>query len=1183
MSKKIPNNMGESKSTKAAKPIKSVKKKLDKKSLIKKNLAKKYQKKTDIEHILDAPDTYIGSVEPDLEHNWLLNDKNKMEWREYTWTAGFYKCFDEGIVNCRDHKIRLDEKIKNGDKNIIPVKNIEITVNKDTGVITMYNDGNGIDIAKHPEYLIWIPEMIFGHLRTGSNYDKSEKKIVGGKNGFGFKLVLIYALWGEIETVDHIRKLKYVQRFENNLSKICKPKVTKTTVKPYTKVSWLPDYKRFGMEGLTDDLFNLLKKRTLDISAVTDKTVRVKFNDEYFPIKSFEQYVDLYIGAKSETKRIYEKPHNRWEIIVCLSPLDEFTQVSFVNGIHTKKGGKHIEYIINQIVKKMVAYIEKKKKIKVKPITIKEQLMLFLNCVIENPAFDSQTKETLNTPLSKFGSKCEISDKFIDKLAKMGVMDAAICLNEVKANKAARKCDGRKTNNIRGIPKLMDANKAGGSQSHLCTLILSEGDSAKAGIVSGLSKDDRNFYGVFPLKGKLLNTRDISQTRVNNNAEITNIKKILGLETGKKYDTNEKIKKHLRYGKVLFMTDQDLDGAHIKGLCINMFQSQWPELIKLDGFMGFMNTPILKAKKGTRELSFYTENKYHKWKDKNNGGKGWKIKYFKGLGTSSAKEFKEYFKKKKMVTFEYESDVTCGDSIAKVFDKTRADDRKVWLGNYNRDDVLDVDKDKISYTDFVDKEMKHFSKYDCDRSIPNMVDGWKISTRKILFSCFKRNLVNEIKVAQLSGYISEHSGYHHGEMSLIKGIIGMAQEYVGSNNVNVLMPNGQFGSRLMGGKDHASERYIFTALNPMTKFIFREEDKAILNYQNDDGLMVEPDYYVPIIPYVLVNGGKGIGTGFSYEGLSYNVSEIITYLRNKINNIGTNIELHPYYEGFNGTVIKNYEHSKKYLIKGKYEIVNSDTIKITELPIGSWTTDYNEFLEYLMSDKSKNGKKKIPIIKKKTDLCTDVLIEFTVKFYPGILPGLISTKYNEHINMLEKTMNLTTTKSLTNMNLFTETHCLKKYDNVYDIFDDYYIIRKAAYNKRKEYIINNMQYIVKKITNKAKFILEQCEDVIDLRKKKKEEVIEILKSRGYDVLDGDEEFKYLRTMRIEQVEEENMNKLLKEKAEKIQELNILKNTTIENMWLTELKELETTFKKYKTQRRARQFGIKTKKVKKVEK
>ena len=1034
----------------------------------------------------------------------------------------------------------------------------------------MLNDGNGIDVEKHPEHNLWIPEMIFGHLRTGTNYDKSAKKIVGGKNGFGFKLVLIYSLWGEIETVDHIRKKKYTQRFENNLDKICKPKVSSCKGKPYTKVSWLPDYKRFGLENLTDDMFQMFKKRTWDIAAVTDKSVRVTFNKEVIPVKTFESFIDLYIGSKSETKRLYEAPNKRWEYAVCLSPLDEYTQVSYVNGIHTKKGGKHVDYIMNQIVKKLSLYIEKKKKIKVKPITIKEQLMIFLNCIIENPAFDSQTKECMNTPVSKFGSRCEVSDKFIDKLAKMGVMDSALLLNEVKANKAAKKNDGKKTTNIRGIPKLMDANKAGTIESNKCTLILCEGDSAKAGIVSGLSKEDRNYFGVFPLKGKLLNTKDISQLKINSNAEITSIKKIIGLVTGKKYD-KDLVSKHLRYGKIMFMTDQDLDGSHIKGLCINMFHSQWEELVKLDKFLGFMNTPILKAKKGKKEISFYNESKYMKWKEDNNDGKGWKIKYFKGLGTSSAKEFKEYFKKKKMVTFKYKDD-DCGDSIDKVFNKHRADDRKKWLETYNKDDVLNTEQKQITYTEFVNKEMKHFSKYDCDRSIPNVIDGWKISTRKILYSCFKRNLVSEIKVAQLAGYVSEHSGYHHGEMSLIKGIIGMAQEYVGSNNVNVLMPNGQFGTRLMGGKDHASERYIFTALNPITKYIFRDEDKEILNYNDDDGDIVEPQYYLPIIPYVLINGGKGIGTGFSYEGMSYNLKEVVMYIVNKINGKPKekNLELHPYYEGFKGTIVKNYEKTGKYLIKGKYQIISSDTIKVTELPIGTWTTDYNEFLEYLMSDKTKSGKKKTPIIKKKTDMSTDVVIDFTLKFYPGVLPNLISKHHNEHINMLEKTLNLTTTKSLSNMNLFTSNHRLKKYPDVYSIVDDYYKTRLLGYHSRKEHLIEKMEKELCLLTNRARFILEQCEDIIDLRKKKKQEVIALLKERNYDTIDDDEEYKYLRTMRIEQVEEENVEKLVKEKGNKLKALEILKKTSVKKMWKQELKELLDEFVKYQKARGIRQ-------------
>ena len=403
------------------------------------NLAQKYQKKTDRQHILDTPDTYIGSIEEDEIWDWVLNENGRMGWGKIKTVPGLYKCFDEGVVNARDHRVRLQEKIKKGDKSVKPVTTIDISVDQETGIISIMNDGDGIDVAKHPEHKIWVPEMIFGHLRTSTNYNKEEDKIVGGKNGFGFKLVLIYSLWGKIETVDANRGLKYSQEFKDNLSVIGKPSVRKSKRSPYTKVSFLLDYKRFGLEKLTSDMFNIIKKRTLDIAAVTDKTVRVRWNGKVLPVRSFENYIDCYIGKKSETPRIYEKGGDRWEYAVCLSPLDEFTQVSFVNGIHTKKGGKHVDYILNQIVKKLIAYIVKKKKVKVKPATIKEQLMLFVNSVIVNPTFDSQTKEFMNLPVRKFGSSCVVSDKFIDKIAKLGVMETALLTNTIKEKNAGKK------------------------------------------------------------------------------------------------------------------------------------------------------------------------------------------------------------------------------------------------------------------------------------------------------------------------------------------------------------------------------------------------------------------------------------------------------------------------------------------------------------------------------------------------------------------------------------------------------------------------------------------------------------------------------------------------------------------------------------------------------------------------
>jgi len=1123
------------------------------------NLANKYQKKTDIEHILSNPDTYIGSVEEVDTDLWILDKTlNKIIEKNIKYIPGLFKLFDEGIVNCRDHVIRMQQAISNGQQNCIPVSNIEITIDDD-GTITMLNDGNGIDVAEHPEHKMWIPEMIFGHLRTSTNYDKTEKKIVGGKNGFGFKLVLIWSTYGSVETVDHIRGLKYKQEFKNNLDEICKPSITKCKNKPYTKITFKPDYKRLGIHGLTPDIIALLKKRTYDIAAVTDKTIKVKYNGELVPVKNFEQYMNMYIGDKSETPRVYEENGQRWEYGVALTPTNEFAQVSFVNGIHTAKGGKHVEYILNQITRKLGEFIEKKKKVKVNPNTIKEQLILFLRCDIENPAFDSQTKDYMNTPSSKFGSKCDISDKFIEKIAKMGVMDAALQLTEVKENKAAKKTDGVKSKTVRGIPKLTDANWAGTEKSKDCIIIFCEGDSAKAGIISGLSSEDRNIIGVYPMKGKILNVRGEPVKKISENKEIAEIKKILGLETGKKYNTIEDVYKNLRYGKVLFMTDQDLDGSHIKGLGINLFQSEWPTLANIPGFIGFMNTPILKAKKGDVELNFYNDGEYNEWKAENDS-KGWKIKYYKGLGTSTGKEFREYFEKKKMVGFQHSE--KSDDAIDMVFNKKRADDRKDWLKFYDRDAYLDTAKSNVTYEEFIDRELIHFSKYDCDRSIPNLMDGLKISLRKILFSAFKKNLTSEIKVAQFSGYVSEHSGYHHGEASLNAAIVGMAQNFVGSNNINLFMPNGQFGTRLQGGKDSASERYIFTQLNKITRSIFPAADDNVLEYLNDDGLSVEPIYYAPIIPMVLVNGSKGIGTGFSTDIMCYNPLQIIEYLQNKLLFIEDDIEFIPYYEGFKGHISKISD--EKFLIKGVYETVGVDKIKVTELPVGYWTEDFKELLESLIDPGlDKEGKKIAAIIKDYDDMSKDTNVDFTITFMKGKLEELEASKSADYgCNGVEKLLKLYTTNTTTNMHLFDASDTLHKYEKVSEIIDAYYEVRLKLYETRKAYLIDALEKELVLLSNKAKYIQENLDGTIDLRKKKKEQVVIMLAEKGYAKID-DDEYKYLIKMPMDSVTEENVDKLLKDKSTKETELNIIKNTTVHKMWKSELDVLKEQYVEYK--------------------
>ena len=1129
------------------------------------DISKKYQKKTDREHVLDNPDTYIGSIENTNNSVYVFDETNKkIQEKNINYISGLYKLFDEGIVNCRDHVIRMNQLIQskssNEDSKDYPVTNINISID-DEGIITLYNDGNGIDVSIHPEYNIWIPELIFGHLRTSTNYDKNEKKIVGGKNGFGFKLVLIWSTWGKVETVDHKTGQKYVQEFKNNLTEICKPKITKCKGKPYTSVSFKPDYERLKLSGLTDDLKSLMIRRIYDIAAITDKSIKVKYNSQLLDVKSFINYVDLYIGSKTETPRLYESSNERWEYIVCLS--DEFKQISFVNGINTSKGGKHIDYLMNQIIKKLTAYIKTKKHIDVKPSVIKEQLTIFVNCTIENPSFDSQTKDYLNTAVSNFGSYCEISDSFIEKLAKMGVMTTACSLTEIKDTKLAKKNDGNKCKTIRNIPKLTDANFAGTAKSNECIIILCEGDSAKSGIISGLSRDDRNYIGVYPMKGKMLNVRGETVTKLNDNKEITEIKQIIGLEHGKKYSEYD-IKSKLRYGKIIFMTDQDLDGSHIKGLGINVIDSEWKSLINIPKFIGYMNTPILKATKGKEIMQFYNNGEFELWKQTIDISK-YHIKYYKGLGTSTSKEFKEYFENKKIVNFTMGEN--CDDAIDMVFNKKRANDRKSWLSNYDRNAYLNTSKSDVTYEEFINNDFIHFSKYDNDRSIPNLCDGLKISLRKILFSAFKKNLNNEIKVAQFSGYVSEHSGYHHGEASLNAAIIGLSQNFVGSNNINLFNPKGQFGTRLLGGKDAASERYIFTELNKITRKIFPHIDDQILNYLDDDGDSIEPMFYMPIVPMILVNGTKGIGTGFSTDIMSHNIEQIIAYLEGLLNKYPSEkqnlLKIEPYYKNFKGKIYPCDETNKKYIIKGCYTINSPDKITITELPIGTWTEDYKAFLETLLDNKSsKSGKDKGNYIKDFVDMSTEKNVEFNITFNSGCLNELLNESYENNIEGVEKYLKLYTSQSTTNMHLFNDKEQLRKYDTIYEIVKDYFDVRYEHYKIRKAYLIDKLTKELLILSNKARFIKDNLDDKIDLRKKSKDVIDAMLVKMKFDKHVEENNFNYLIKMPMDSVSQENVDKLLKDHENKQCELDKIQKQTIENMWLSDLNELKKQYKEF---------------------
>jgi len=1066
-----------------------------------------YQRKTHREHILDLPDTYVGSIVTGPEEV-FVRDGDNFKFATIAFNPGFYKLVDELLVNAHDHVIRLRQK-----NSETPVKSIEVYVVGDGTMLTIRNDGEPIDVAQHPEHKVWIPQMIFGELLTSTNYNKDEKKLVGGKNGYGVKLVNIFAKHMTVHVQDAGRQLYYTQDFKDNMTKVSEP-----VVKAYKKktssvqIDWTPDFARFGMTNISADVQSLIERRVYDLAMTLGKDVKVSWNGTPVKCKNLTEYAK---GFGCDTV-IYESPNERWHIAIADSPTDKQFAMSFVNGIWTSRNGTHVDAVTSQVVNHVVEFLETKKKIKVKPGLVRDNLAIFVTAMIENPSFTSQTKETLTTKQSAFGSSPKLSDDTLKKVVtKLNLVSTIVEAQSAKDAKDNSKTDGKKQSRITGIPKLDDAVMAGTKDSAKCTLILTEGDSAKAMALSGLSQEQRKTFGVYPLKGKVLNVKDTSDSKVEQTKEIAELKKIIGLTSGKKYANVA----DLRYGSIMIMTDQDLDGSHIRGLLVNLFHELWHELIAIPGFLTYMATPIVKAHKGKESRMFYSQYEYEQWR-LGEGRVGWKVKYYKGLGTSTRDEAKDYFTKVNAVKFDYTDEADPAIDLA--FNKARADDRKEWLKCYDRAALIPTGN-KLPYSDFIHKDLIHFSYYNLERSIPSVMDGLKTSQRKILYAAFKRNLTQEIRVAQFAGYVSEHTGYHHGEASLNETIVGMAQTFMGANNIAWLVPQGQFGTRLQGGKDSASPRYIHTYLQPNIRKLVPEADMDVLTYRDDDGLPVEPEWYAPILPMLLVNGARGIGTGYSTNIPPCNPktlkSMLVAWLEGKAN---LDAPLTPYYEGFKGS----------YTADGAVGVYRKDKedFVVTELPPGEWTADYREWLEKELAE----GR-----IKDFVDTSTDQDINIRIK-------GIEEAALVKSLTVKIKT---------TNMHAFDSKGVIAKYATLNDILKHYAEVRLALYETRRTHQIKALEEQLPLHTNVVRFIVSQCEDVQvpNLRRKTRMECDSLLEQHGYQTIKGS--YDYIMRLPVSSFTKEVSDKHVKEMETIREEIARLQKATASDIWLADLQAL----------------------------
>lgn len=1132
-----------------------------------------YKKLSHREHILERPHMYIGAIETNDEHLWVYDPKmEKMVFRKLRLNPGLLKIMDEILVNAYDQYIRSITE-----KGRLAVKNISVECaykeDADATIISVTNDGDPIPCVQHSTEKMYVPELIFGNLLTSSNYDVQKERITGGLNGLGCKLTNVFSKRFSIDIKDGNNNVHYKQTWNTNMSSVSKPSVKKMTAqKSHVSVEFIPDLSKFpgtssdtSKNKISDDMYDFIYTRAIEIAALVGKECKVSWNGHTISTNTFEKFVKLFIRGNESLA--YEKCGERWQIAAVLTKhlfsedethKQDHKHISFVNAVNTRRGGQHVTHVAKHILSEICEAAQKKRKLDVKPGQLKDSVVFFVAATIVNPAFDSQSKDLLTTLPSKFGSSPftgTAGSKVIEGLIKAGVLEEAQAIADAKATKDAKKTDGSKRRTIRGLPKLEDALWAGTAKSSECTLILTEGDSAATSAIAGLKVVGREAWGVFPLRGKLLNVRDVSTKKAADNKELTEIKKILGLEYGRNY----KDAKDLRYGRIMIMSDQDVDGFHIRGLLMNLFHSEWPSLMRL-GFICTLMTPLLKATKGGKTLAFYSDSEYDAWKGSAEGSQaGWKTKYYKGLGTSTAAEAREWFETLHDIQYVYDDGTDIAMNLA--FSKSKADERKSWLGHYNQQVFLDPKGKKVSYTDFVNKELIHFSIADNIRSIPNVMDGLKPSQRKIIWSAFKRNLRSEIRVAQLAGYVSEHAAYHHGETSLTGAITAMAQQFVGSNNINLLVPVGQFGSRLLGGKDAASPRYIQTYLESIVDTIYKKEDTAILQYTEDDGVKVEPVTYMPVLPMLLVNGSIGIGTGFSTDVPPFHPLQVLGHLKTRLaGEVETLVDatLDPWWFGFRGKTLR--QTPGVWSTHGLYEWDDAKmTVTITELPVGTWSKEYKEFLDGLLD--VEDGAP--PPMKSFDDLYNDVDVKFILYFDQNQYYG-----WRGDHSGFEKKFKLVNTHRTTNMVAFDTEGRLRKFAGVGEILEHFYSQRLAAYEARRRYQIGLLEAQEIEADAKARFIAAVLDERLVLARASDESLVAGMHREALPPLSAPasandvKAYEYLLRMRMDRLKASSVTELEKELICLRETLATLKATTASALWLMDLKEFESAWSTY---------------------
>lgn len=908
-----------------------------------------YKKMDHLTHIKKISDTYIGSCDQLPTKEWVLDLATLiLVLRDHTMSEGIRRLFLELLSNAGDN-------VATSRKFGFDPKSIDVSMSRSR--ITVKNYGHPIPVEMHPDENIMVPELIFGHLLTSTNYAEDEVRLGAGRNGYGAKLVSAYSDYFMVDIRDHIRKKRYRQVWRQGMT-VCE----KAKIEDYdgeessTSVTYDLNFEAFKMTEYPDVMFEIIAKYTMDYSLSCQ--IPTRFLDKRIDPPTWQTFTatidsvgKMFFGdsmqsailhnswcgviQEDKTKKTLSPPRQDKDLptieMAIVSTPYEGQQISFVNGLQVAEGGVHVDVAYKEISKYVLDSInaEFNGKKMLSTADIKNHVSIIMNCRLPNPKFKSQTKTILSSPTPNLS----IPESVLKPIKEWDLVKNLEELLKQKQNAKLKQTDGAKKRHV-NIPDLEDANDAGGPKSLDCILCIVEGKSAMGygRVMQSILPNGMNRIGLFPIRGKMLNVRKASLAQIIRNKEITNLKLALGLKEEVDYSKDEEFKK-LRYGKVVIQADADKDGTHIRMLIANWLHNRFPSLIAR-GFVTFYRTPILRVWKGKDRFKctpgknlfkFYTQAEYETWRRTHTDWQNWEHMYYKGLATSEKPDVRDDCQDPKFVKM-LDDDQTL-DKLMLAFDKDLVNARKDWLKTWAPD--LEVpNASEVTIADCVDKELIHFSMESVHRGIPNFIDGLKQSHRQILFAVMSKwksaDSGKQVRVSQLTAAVMEMCNYHYGDASLNTSIVGMTQDFVGANNLRFFEQRGMFGTRAAGGQDAGAPRYVNVYPERWIRLVFKDEDDALLHYVKDEG----PDYYLPIIPLWAINGASGIGTGYSTFFPNHSPLDVCKWfmarLEQETDNTKTLPNLKPWYRGFKGEISLKQNDKKKKVEPKVVEVVAED-------------------------------------------------------------------------------------------------------------------------------------------------------------------------------------------------------------------------------------------------------------------